>query len=204
MFMRSLTVFAALAAVGTGIFAAPPVVPRPSKELEIVEPNGKHDLLTNYRGKVIVVQFLFTTCPHCQAYSQQLSKLQNEYGPRGFQALGAAFNEEANPGTVAKYINDFKVNFPIGPVARDTVLSYLGFSIMDRLVVPQIALIDRKGQIREQSEANPTGPPPLQNEQHLRASIEKLLAEGAAGKSAAPATGSGAATGAVKKPLSSR
>jgi thiol-disulfide isomerase/thioredoxin len=199
--MRSLTTFAVLATLGVSAFAAPPVVPRPAKELEITEPNGKHDLLTSYKGKVVVVQFLFTTCPHCQAYSELLTKLQGEYGPKGFQCLGAAFNEADN-NMVAQYIKQYKVEFPVGPVVRDTVLSFLGFSIMDRLVVPQIALIDRKGQIREQTEANPSAPAPLQNEAHLRASIEKLLAEGGAMKPG-PATGAKATPApATKKPVS--
>jgi len=201
--MRSLTLVAAFVAVGVGALGAPPPLPRPAKELEIVEPSGKHDLLTSYRGKVVVVQFLFTTCPHCQAYSQLLTKLQQEYGPKGLQCLGAAFNE-ANNSMVLAYVNQYHVGFPVGPMNRDTVLSFMGFSVMDRLVVPQIALIDRKGQIREQSEANPESAPPLQVESHLRASIEKLLAEGSGGgvsKTAAPSK-SPAPTGSVKKPVS--
>lgn len=198
--MRSLTTFAVFAALGLGAFAAPPV-PRPAKELKIVEPNGKHDLLTSYRGKVVVVQFLYTTCPHCQAYSQLLTKLQADYGPKGFQCLGAAFNE-ADTNMVANYVAQYKVGFPVGPAGRDTVLSFLGFSIMERFVVPQIVLIDRKGQIREETEPNPTAPAPLQNEAHLRSSIEKLLSEGGASTSkAAPVTGS-SAKAAPKKPVS--
>jgi thiol-disulfide isomerase/thioredoxin len=196
--MRSLTTFAVFAALGLSAFAAPPV-PRPAKELEVIEPSGKHDLLTSYRGKVVVVQGLFTTCPHCQKYSQLLTKIQGEYGPKGFQALGVAFNEEANAGTVANYINQFKIGFPIGPTGRDTVLSFLGFSVMDRLVVPQIVLIDKKGQIREQTEANPPAAMPLQDEAHLRSAIEKLLAEGggaSTGKTTPPPVS------ATKKPTS--
>jgi|SRR5579863_8080238 thiol-disulfide isomerase/thioredoxin len=201
MTMRSLTTFAVFAALGVGAFAASPV-PRPAKELEIIEPGGRHDLLTSYKGKVVVVQFLYTTCPHCQAYSQLLTKLQGEYGPKGFQCLGAAFNE-ADSNMVNNYINQYKVGFPVGPMGRDTVLSFLGVSVMERFVVPQIVLIDRKGQIREQTEPNPSSPAPLQNEPHLRASIEKLLSEGGAttGK-AAPATGSSSTKAAPKKPLS--
>lgn len=182
--------------------AAPPVVPRPAKELEVVEPNGKHDLLTSYRGKVVVVQFLFTTCPHCQAFSQELTKLQGEYAPKGFQALGGAFNEEASAGTVAGYINQFHVGFPIGVMARDTVMNFMGFSLMEQLVVPQIVLIDRKGQIREQTEARPAGASPLQQEAHLRAAIEKLLAEGSTSKGGTSSKGTTPAAGSVKKPVS--
>ncbi len=69
-------------------------------------------------------------------------------------------------------------------------MNFMGFSLVDRLVVPQIALIDRKGQIREQTESNPATMP-LQEETYLRAAIEKLLAEGAGtSKNGAPAGGS--------------
>lgn len=202
--MRTITTFAAFVALGVGAFAAPPL-PRPAKELEIIEPGGKHDLLTSYRGKVVIVQFLYTTCPHCQAYSQLLTKMQNDYGAKGFQALGAAFNEADN-NMVKNYVEKYKVGFPVGPASRDTVLSFLSLSLMDEVWVPQIALIDRKGQIREQSEAKPEGAVPLQNEAHLRMSIEKLLAEGSAtSKSAVPTKAPAAPStpGAVKKPLSS-
>lgn len=159
-FMRLLTALAAFVALGVGALAAPPL-PRPAKELEIDTPNGQHLLLSSYRGKVVIVQFLYTTCPHCQAYSQLLTKLETEYGPKGFQALGGAFNEATN-AMVSAYVNQYHVGFPVGVMQRETVISFMSFSLLDRLVVPQIALIDRKGQIREQSEANPTQEPPLQ------------------------------------------
>ncbi len=197
--MRLLTTLAAFTALGVGALAAPQV-PRQAKELEIDQPNGKHLLLSSFRGKVVVVQFLFTTCPHCQAYSQELTRLQGEYGPRGFQALGGAFNEADN-NMVTNYVNQYHVGFPVGVMQRETVTNFMGFSLMDRLVVPQIALIDRKGVIREESEANPSAPPPLQNEQHLRQSIEKLLAEGA---STSKSSGASKSSGSVKKPLSAR
>ena len=118
-----------------------------------------------------------------------LTKLQNEYGPRGFQALGAAFNEADN-NMVINYIKQYKVGFPVGPVVRDTVLNFMGFSLMDRLVVPQIALIDRKGQIREQTEANPSDACRFRTRRIFAPAIEKLLAEGAGTSNGAPAGGS--------------
>lgn len=179
MHMRLITTFAAAAALGVSALAAPPV-PRPATPLEISDPSGSHYQLSTYKGKVVVVQFLFTTCPHCQAFSAMLSKLQTEYGPRGFQAFGLAFNEEANASTIRAYQSQNHVNFPIGvaaaaPTPRDTVLNFMQFSAIMRLVVPQIALIDRKGMIVEQTEQDPQTLAPLQDEPHLRASIEKAL-----------------------------
>jgi thiol-disulfide isomerase/thioredoxin len=188
--MRTLTTFAAFIALGVSALAAPPM-PRPARELDVAEPGGTHHLLSSYKGKVVVVQCLFTTCPHCQAFSRDiLTKMQKDYGPRGFQAVGVAFNEPqgATPGTapdagmVKSYEMQFAPNFPVGAAVRDTVLSFMGFSVMDRLVVPQVAVVDRKGMIVAQTEANPDGAPKLQQEAYLRGLVESLLG-------GAPATG---------------
>ena len=174
-------------------------VPRPSKEFTVVTPQGQQIPLSSEKGKVCVVQFLFTWCPHCQAFSQLLTKLQAEYGPRGFQPLGVAFNTDPdNPNDkvslkdkVAAYIPQY-AGFPVGISSRTPVLSFLGISEVERIGVPEIVLIDRTGVIREQSPTEGGGP--LTNEMHLRSVIESLLAEGAG--STTPAK-SGAAT---KKP----
>jgi peroxiredoxin len=164
----------ALFAVGIPALAAPPV-PRPAKEFTFVEPSGKQSLLTGYKGKVVLIQFLFTTCPHCQAYSRVLTKISADLAPRGLQVLGVAFDDNASGPLAASYVKRFEVGFPVAYAPRDTVLSFLGFSVMDRIAVPQVAIIDRKGVIRAQSE--PLGTPQLQNDAYLRTFLDGLLKE---------------------------
>ncbi len=154
-----------------------PPIPRKAPELTIVEPSGKQTLLSSYKGKVVVIEFLYTTCPHCQAASQVITKLQKELGPRGFQAIGIAFNDNAQM-LVPGFVQQFNVGYPVGFASSDTVLGYLGFSIMDRYSVPQEVVIDRKGMIRAQSGVD--GDPKLQEENSLRSVIDSLLKEGAA------------------------
>jgi peroxiredoxin len=143
----------------------------------VIEPNGKQVLLSSLKGKVVVIEFLFTTCPHCQKQSQLMTKLQKELGPRGFQALGVAFNDGVNPQMVGQFVQEFGVGYPVGNASRDTALSYLGISVMERWAVPQMVVIDRKGIIRSQTEPLPSGS--LQDETKLRALVESLLKEGA-------------------------
>src|SRR5258708_4603991 len=168
--------FALFLTLGVSALAMPPV-PRPAKELAVIEPNGKQTLLSTLKGKVVVIEFLFTTCPHCQKQSQLMTRLQKELGPKGFQALGVAFNDGVNPPMVAQFVQEFGVGYPVGNASRDTALSYLGISVMERWAVPQIVVIDRKGVIRQQSEPMPSGS--LQDEAKLRALVESLLKEGA-------------------------
>jgi len=185
-----IAIATALLASSVSLQAAAPV-PRPTKEFTITLPSGKQNLLSSYRGKVVMTAFMFTTCPHCQALSKVITKLQGELGPRGFQALGVAFNDEvntpnaaANGQVTASFVNQFEVGFPVGYAPRNSVLSYLGVSEIESWVVPQVVIIDRKGVIRAQSAARGTAE--LQTETYLRKYLGDLLSEGAAAKPAAP------------------
>jgi len=206
--MRLATVTAILAAA-LPAFAVMPPVPRPAKELVVVEPSGKKTLLTSLKGKVVYIQFLFTTCPHCQHLSGVMTKISADLAPKGLQVLGVGFDNpsgspDGTPPTAAMVSNYTKqyAGFPVGMAPRDTVLSYLGISLMDRFVVPQIVIVDKKGMIRAQSgfigdsaNINGTSGPyeQLQDETFLRKFLGDLLKEGAvtttsSAKKAAPAT----------------
>jgi len=162
-------------------------VPRPSKEFTVAVPGGQQILLSSLKGKVVVMQYLFTWCPHCQAFSKVLTQLNNEYNSRGFQALGVAFDDD-DPKTpplkdkAVAYGQQY-AGFPVGAANRSTVFAFLGLSELQRIGVPQIVVIDRKGVIREQSPGEGGGP--LGDPAHLKPLIESLLAEGAPAKAPA-------------------
>ena len=108
-------------ALGAAMQAAAPV-PRSAPELKIHEPSGKETLLSAQKGKVCVIQFLYTWCPHCQASAQWLSKMQAELGPKGLQVYGVAFNDEVmtkdaatNNSTTAAFSQ--YATFPVGLMA---------------------------------------------------------------------------------------
>jgi peroxiredoxin len=171
--MRYAAVLAIAMSMGAQMLPAKSPVPRPAKEFICTDADGKKIALSSYKGKVVVVQFLITTCSHCQAFSQMLTKLHAEYGPKGFQAIGVAFNE-ADAAMVKRYVEDHHVGIPVGFAPRDAVLGYLGVSVMDqRLTVPQVVVIDRSGQVRAQTE--PEGTRELMEEASLRGLIEQLL-----------------------------
>jgi peroxiredoxin len=156
-------------------------VPRKAPEFVVQSPSGQA-LLSQYRGKVILLTFMFTTCSHCQHSVGVINQIQKEYGARGFQALGAAFNEGA-----AQLLPDFLARlqpaYPMGTTTRDTVMEYLQVSGATPLYVPIFVFIDKKGMIREQHIGNDDKFLDEQ-EKNARAVIESLLKEpGSANKS---------------------
>jgi thiol-disulfide isomerase/thioredoxin len=159
--------------------------PRKAPEMAFTVPGEGERLLSQYRGKVVVLDFILTTCPHCQAAAHALTTLQEKYGSQGFQALQVAINgtdEGRNPSQandlVSAFARTYQVNFPVGWVPRDTMPTFMGFSLMDRTVVPQVVVIDRKGFIRYQTPA--TGESDLRTPDVLQQHVEELLSAGSA------------------------
>jgi len=156
----------------SALLPAKPPVPRPAKEFSCPDADAQTISLSKFKGKVVLIQFLITDCSHCQALSKVLTKLQNEYGPQGFQAFGVAINN-ATAEMVRAYVSDHQLGIPVGFAPHDQALGYLGFSAMERVGVPQVMVIDRHGIIQAQSDA--LGTPELQNETYLRRFISDLL-----------------------------
>jgi peroxiredoxin len=145
---------------------------RVAKDLTIEMVSGKSAKLSAYKGKVVVMQFLNTHCVHCQATARMLAKLKGELGAKGLVVFGVAFNEEAR-AEVNQFVQSNHVSFPVGVSTDPAVREYLGISVMQRLAVPQIFVVDRKGIVRAQSE--PLGTAELQDETYMRAFLSGLL-----------------------------
>jgi peroxiredoxin len=187
--MRTIVTTAILWSLGVTAVLLPsanaqPPLPRKAPDITIVEPSGNKIPLASYKGKVVVLALVYTTCVHCQKECEMLTALYSEMKPKGVQMAAIAFNDNAAV-LVPNFVREHGVMFPVGSAPPQTVLDFLGFSIMDRYSVPQVAVIDKKGMIRAQSPIG--GDPNLQDPTFLRNLINNLLAEGAttSGKPAA-------------------
>jgi thiol-disulfide isomerase/thioredoxin len=155
-------------------------IPRKSPEFAISMTGGKQLLLSSYKGKAIALIFILTYCPHCQKTVQLLSKLQPEYGPKGFQALGSAIEDMAAMA-VPGFIKNYNPPFPFGFNERNVVLDYLQHPVMNRLIMPQLVFVDKNFTVRAQYTGDdkkffPDDPAAM--EKNIRAQIEVLLKDG--------------------------
>lgn len=180
----TVRVFAALAVAAS--VAAGADVPRKSPELAFNFPDGKPGLLSQYRGKLVAVEFMLTTCPHCQKASAVLEKMYKEFGARGFLPIGLAI-DFPQPGVsvsqrVAEYKRNFGITYPMGYVSNDGAMAYLQHPIMVRMLVPSMVFVDRNGVIQAQYPGGDAFFDESKEEVNMRAEIEKLLKEGSAAK----------------------
>jgi thiol-disulfide isomerase/thioredoxin len=148
---------------------------RKAPELSFSVPGKGQQTLDQYRGKVVALEFIYTTCPHCQAASHLMTKLQSEYGNRGFQVIDVAVNQNADL-LVENFAKDFGVNFPVGWTTPAQMTQFMGFND-GRFVVPQLVLVDRQGTIHYQTPAlsNDDTWSKLMDEKAVRQHIEELL-----------------------------
>jgi thiol-disulfide isomerase/thioredoxin len=171
------TAVAVVAATGLALSAYAADIPRPAPELAIRMINGPELLLNKYRGKVVALEFILTTCPHCQRTARTMSKLNQELGPRGFQPLGVAINDMAQM-LIPEFVRNQQVNYPVGYGSRELASGFLQHPVMLQMMMPQIVFIDRKGTIRAQYAG--TDKFFLDEEKNMRETVLGLLNEPAA------------------------
>jgi peroxiredoxin len=177
--MRALIIGTLLLASGS-LWAA--TIPRQSPDFTIQMTDGKQVKVSDYRGKVLCLTFILTTCPHCQKTTQLWDNIYPELAPKGLAVVEAALNENPN---ISSFISQFKVPFPVGTAGVMSALDYIQWPKDKRPLVPFLVFIDRNGVIRAQYTGVDEAFFDNQQEQHMRDEAQKLLNEG--GGNAKPA-----------------
>src|SRR3970282_1206051 len=95
---------AARPAVGSPASAsAKPVENTPAPDVTMKDLSGKDVSLSDFRGKVVLVNFWATWCGPCRFEIPSLIEFQQKYGDRGFVVLGMAMDDEGK-SVVEPYI----------------------------------------------------------------------------------------------------
>ncbi|HEV3199689.1 MAG TPA: TlpA disulfide reductase family protein [Bryobacteraceae bacterium] len=106
----------------------------------------QHDL-ADYRGKVVILEFMQTTCPHCATFIDVLDKVQQKFGSK--VAILAVVNPPDNQQAVAAYITGHKIAYPILFDCGQVAYSYVRAVQFD---LPQVYVIDANGMIQRHYE----------------------------------------------------
>lgn len=103
--------------------------------------------LQDYRGKVVLIDIMQTTCPHCQLLSTTLEGVKTKFGDR-VQILSVVLPPD-NADTIRKYIATHKVTVPVLCDMGQMTISYFNAKPgQTHIEVPHLFLIDKQGTIR--------------------------------------------------------
>ena len=99
----------------------------------------------DYRGKVLIVDFMQVTCEHCIAFSAILEQARARYGDK--IAILSIVNPPSDAKGVADYITQHKIKSPILFDCGQVAYSYLK-PTSQTITIPHVFLIDAEGMIR--------------------------------------------------------
>ncbi|MBX3278798.1 MAG: TlpA family protein disulfide reductase [Acidobacteria bacterium] len=114
-----------------------------ARQLVLRDIEGRTLRLSDYSGKVVLLNFWATWCAPCRAEMPDLVKWQREYRTRGLRIIGVTYPPE-DPAEIRKFIKSLKVNYPIVLGDEKTKARF-----DQGEVLPITVVIDRKGVIRE-------------------------------------------------------
>ncbi|RPH83299.1 MAG: TlpA family protein disulfide reductase [Desulfobacteraceae bacterium] len=95
--------------------------------------------LTDFKGKVVVLNFFATWCPPCRAEIPELNKLYRLNKEKGLVVLGVSLDMDLPPQSLTTFVKDKKITYPVLMGTTDLAEKYQVNG------VPTTILINRAG-----------------------------------------------------------
>ena len=113
------------------------------QELNLKDLNGRPIRLSDYRGRVVLLNFWATWCAPCRTEIPDLIKIQKKYRNRGLRVIGITYPPQTS-AEVRRFVETVKANYR---VALGTKLIKGLFD--DSEVLPITVIIDRNGNVQD-------------------------------------------------------
>jgi cytochrome c biogenesis protein CcmG/thiol:disulfide interchange protein DsbE len=133
---------ALLFVLGAGTLLAAPLDPGASAPAwKLQDLDGKTVQLSDFKGKVLVLDFWATWCPPCRAEIPGFIALQNEFRDKGVVVVGVSL-DQGGTGVVSSFAKAQGMNYPV-VMGTDDVAAQYG----DIQAIPTTFVIDRSGKV---------------------------------------------------------
>ena len=107
---------------------------------------GRQHDLSDYRGKIVLIEIMRTACPHCRVFSKILDQVKAKYGDRVVSL--SVVNPPDTPATVARYLAEVKPATPILFDSGQMAISYFKLTPENPAIdLPHLFIIDANGWI---------------------------------------------------------
>jgi thiol-disulfide isomerase/thioredoxin len=130
----------------------------------LYDSEGAKRELSEYQGKVVLLNFWATWCAPCRTEIPWLNDIQKEYSREGFTVVGVAMDERGWRA-VTPFLAEYDVDYPVLLGNAKVARLYGGLETL-----PKTLFLDRKGRIVAVHEA-------ILSKAHLRKIVALLLAE---------------------------
>jgi DsbE subfamily thiol:disulfide oxidoreductase len=114
---------------------------KPAPDWELEDLDGKTVRSSDFKGKVIILDFWATWCPPCRAEIPGFVELQKKYQGQGLRIVGVSV-DQASSDTVKSFAQKSGINYPVVLADTNVVTAFGG---IDGL--PTTFIIDGNGHI---------------------------------------------------------
>ncbi|MEA3312136.1 MAG: TlpA disulfide reductase family protein [candidate division WOR-3 bacterium] len=137
---------------------------RQAPDFTLADLSGSQHSLSDFRGKVVLVDFWATWCGPCRKEIPHLVKFYDAYSSQGFVILGVGLDKEAN---LSRFANQNGISYIVLVDEKGVAGKLYGIRS-----IPRTLIIDKKGRIAFDHTGFPSG-----MEVEMEAEILTLLAE---------------------------
>lgn len=133
-------VLSTLTCCGSGDKSGSKIVP----DFTLPDINGQKVSFSQFKGRIVMLNFWATWCPPCRDEIPWFVSLQNEFESQGLTIVGISMDSE-EIDTVRSFSRRYNVNYPVlyaGDQVEDIVRKVGGFR-----GIPTTVLVDRQGKI---------------------------------------------------------
>ena len=106
---------------------------------------GKRNLFSEFKGKVLVLDFYATWCDPCRRSVPHLIELQKKFEDQGLQVVGLNVGGADDEARVPDFAKEFGIQYPLAQPDEELVTFLLG----NTDAIPQTFIFDRQGQLAE-------------------------------------------------------
>ncbi|MBN2568308.1 MAG: TlpA family protein disulfide reductase [Deltaproteobacteria bacterium] len=115
-------------------------IEKPAPDFVLKDVEGKQMRLSDYKGKVVLLEFTTTWCPYCRKIMPYLEKIHDRYNKKDFVLISVYVQESQKK--VKSYADKHKIPYKVlldenGKVAES-------YSVVG---VPELILVNRDGRI---------------------------------------------------------
>jgi len=103
--------------------------------------------LSDYKGKVIVLNFWATWCPPCRKEIPALSEIANDYRDKDFEMIGISVDQ--NPQALVNFLKSNSISYKVLHEAGGLLEKYMAVAGQGQGVIPQTYVIDKDGKVVE-------------------------------------------------------
>lgn len=122
--------------------ATPANLRKAAPDFTLVDANGASIRLSDFKGKVVLLDFWATWCHGCKTEIPWYMEFQQKYRDKGLSVIGVAMDEDGWK-SVKPYIDKIKINYTIVVGNQELAKQYGAESL------PVSLLIDREGKVAE-------------------------------------------------------